>query len=80
MNKNSSSETLKSPKRCPEGTVLIRRTKKEDLIRAKRYGQQVQAIRPQDTNTEDHVRYIYIYIYIVVLSCEESIISIRFDL
>lgn len=56
--KKSSSETLKSPKRCPEGTVLIRRTKKEDLIRAKRYGQRVQAIQPQDTNTEDHVRCI----------------------
>ncbi|XP_042403947.1 uncharacterized protein LOC121993646 [Zingiber officinale] len=52
--KPSSSETLKSPKRCPEGTVLIRRIKREDLIRAKRYTQQVQAIRPQDTNTDEH--------------------------
>ncbi|XP_042404724.1 uncharacterized protein LOC121994907 [Zingiber officinale] len=35
MNKNLSSETVKLPRRCPQGTVLIRRTTREDLIRAK---------------------------------------------
>ncbi|KAG6495573.1 hypothetical protein ZIOFF_043399 [Zingiber officinale] len=49
MNNNSSSEILKLPRRCPQGTVPIRRTTKEDLIRAKQI-QQTQLIDLKDTN------------------------------
>ncbi|XP_074559141.1 uncharacterized protein LOC141815073 [Curcuma longa] len=50
MNKNPSSETVKLPRRCPQGTVLIRRTTKEDLIRAKQI-QRTQRIGPQEDAT-----------------------------
>ncbi|KAG6499806.1 hypothetical protein ZIOFF_039598 [Zingiber officinale] len=48
VNNNPSSEILKLPRLCPRGTVPIRRTTKEDLIKAKQI-QQSQLINLQDT-------------------------------
>ncbi|RWW46851.1 hypothetical protein BHE74_00047242 [Ensete ventricosum] len=42
-NINETSTQHKFPKRCPTGTVLIRRTTKEDLVRAKKYAQHIQS-------------------------------------
>ncbi|KAG6499795.1 hypothetical protein ZIOFF_039587 [Zingiber officinale] len=51
MNKNGSSETVKLPRRCPRGTVLIRRTTREDLIREKQIQRTKRIDLQEDTVT-----------------------------
>lgn len=53
------------PQLCPTGTVLIKRTTKEDLIKAKKYAHQIQSrvqlLQAEITANDDgatHVRFI----------------------
>ncbi|CAL9174675.1 unnamed protein product [Musa hybrid cultivar] len=39
---------------CPEGTVPIRRTKEEDILRIERFGRKPFARAPQSTNVSNH--------------------------